>query len=343
MTGQLHSRLRELHDEYGDVVRIRPNALIYRSPQAWTDIYGHRKANKPTFPKDPEFYIPAPSGLTNMLNATEADHTRQKRLLTHAFSERAMRDQEPLIQSYIDLFIARVRELSKGGQRVNVEEWLNFLTFDIIGDLAFGEPFGCLTEANYHPWVATIFQSIKTGTFLRALSIYPLLALGARKMMPAHLMQKRVQHYRMSKERVGKRLAMTTSRPDFMSYILRHNDERGMHQSEIETNATLLIQAGSETTATVLSAALFYLCTHEVWERRLKDEIRAAFPTDASITFQNASHMPYLNAVIEESLRLFPPAPAIGPRLVPAGGASIEGQFVPEGVSISSPGIWFWN
>jgi cytochrome P450 len=334
ITGQLHHRIRKLHEEYGEVVRIRPNALTYRSPQAWSDIYGHRTVNKPTFPKDPEFYIPAPSGLSNMINANEADHMRQKRLLTYAFSERAMRDQEPLIQSYIDLFITKLREHGKQDQRVNIDEWLNFLTFDITGDLAFGEPFGCLRDAENHLWVAMIFQSIKTGTFLRALSVYPLLAQGVRKIMPARLIQKRVQHYQMSKERVNRRLAIETSRPDFISYILRHNDERGMHRSEIETNAALLIQAGSETTATVLSAAVYYLGTHPVWKQKLKEEVRTAFPTEASITFQSASHLPFLNAVIEESLRLFPPTPGIGPRIVPPGGASIDGNFVPQGVSL---------
>lgn len=43
------------------------------------------------------------------------------------------------------------------------KEWLNFLTSDIVGDLAFGAPFGCLEGSEYHPWVATIFHSIKTG------------------------------------------------------------------------------------------------------------------------------------------------------------------------------------
>lgn len=333
VSGRLHERLRELHDQYGDVVRIRPNALAYRSPQAWKDIYGHRKAGNLPFSKDPEFYMPAAPGQSHLINANEVDHSRQKRLLTNAFSERALREQEPIISSYIDTFIIRLQEFADREESVNLEEWLNFLTFDIIGDLAFGEPFGCLEGSGYHPWVAAIFQSIKTGAFLRALSVYPSLAAQIRKLLPKRLTQKRVEHYRMSKERVTKRIASEVARPDFMSHILRHNDHRGMLQSEIEMNAGIIIQAGSETTATVLAASIYYLQKNpSCWHEAVK-EVRAAFQTDEDITFTATRKLPYLKAVIEESLRMFPPAPGVGPRLVPAGGAVIDGVYVPEGVS----------
>ncbi|KAE8389477.1 cytochrome P450 [Aspergillus alliaceus] len=335
ITGQLHSRIRQLHDRHGDVVRIRPNALTYRNPQAWPDIYGHRKQGTPSFRKDPEFYLPSASGASHIVNANNEDHARFKRLLTHAFSERSLREQEAIIMTYIDLFIDRLRSAAFAQESVDMAHWLNFLTFDIIGDLAFGESFGCLKDSRYHPWVATIFQSIKIGAFLRALSIYPLLALMVRNIMPKSFIHKRVQHYQFSKERVGQRLQTSIPRPDFISYILKYNDERGMSRSEIETNAAILIQAGSETTATALAACCFYLQKNQTAYANLAREIREAFPTDKEITFQAVSKLQYLNAVIEESMRLYPPLPAIQPRLVPSGGAWISGQYVPAGVSVS--------
>ena len=269
-----------------------------------------------------------------MINANEADHSRQKRLLSHAFSERALRDQEPLIVSYIDLFIRRLRGYAGREEKVNLEEWLNFLTFDIVGDLAFSAPFGCLEGSGYHPWVAIIFDSIKTGAFLRALSVYPFLAAQIRKVMPKRLIQQRLAHVQMSKDKISQRLATTTARPDFISYFLRYNDERGMQRSEIEMNAGMLIQAGSETTATILAACVYYLLKHpSCWQRAIQ-EVRTAFQADSDITFVTTSQLPYLGSIIEESLRMFPPAPGIGPRLVPKDGAMIDGRFVPEGVCL---------
>lgn len=332
VTGQLHSRIRELHERHGDVVRIRPNSLTFSDPQAWTDIYGHRKAGAPPFRKDPEFYIPSSNGSTNLINSSEADHARQKRLLTHAFSERSLRDQESLVMAYIDLFITRLGELANNSQDVDLLHWLNYLTFDIVGDLAFGEPFGCLKDSAYHPWVAILFQSIKTGALLRALTIYPTLAKIIRYFMPKSLLRKRADHYRLSKEMVTRRLDMDTTRPDFISYILKYNDERGMSRSEIEVNAALLIAAGSETTATTLSACVYYLQKNPECYKALTEEVRQAFSKDEEITFLAAGKLPYLNAIIEESLRMYPPAPAIGPRLVPEGGAVVNGEHIPGGV-----------
>lgn len=337
ISGELHSKIQELHDCYGDVVRIRPNALTYRDAQAWSDIYGHRKAGKPSCTKDPEFYIQSSSGgSANLINSNDVDHARQKRLLTHAFSDRSLRDQEPLMMGYIDTFISRLRGSASrhaDDEPVDMLRWLNFLTFDIIGDLAFGESFGCLEGSQYHPWVETTFKSIKTGAFLRAFSIYPSLAILIRKLMPKRLIRKRIDHYKFSKDLVDKRLATSTSRPDFLFYVLRYNDERGMQTAEIQSNAALLIQAGSETTATTLGACLFYLQKRPGCYETLVKEVRAAFGSEAEITATNVSRLPYLNAVIEEGLRMYPPAPAIGPRVIPPGGAVVCGQYLPQGVS----------
>ncbi|KAL4781966.1 cytochrome P450 [Aspergillus varians] len=336
-TGNLHQRLHSLHEKYGDVIRIRPNSLVYRTPEAWTDIYGHRKPGSPPFSKDPEFFMPGAAGSSHMINASEADHARQKRLLNHAFSERAMRDQQDLIMGYIDLFIQKLHGYAASSTPVNLEHWLNFLTFDIIGDLAFGDPFGCLAGSEYHPWVATIFKSIKTGAILRALNIYPAALKIIRHLLPKSLAQKRVQHYQQSKDRVTSRLQTKTTRPDFISYILKYNDgdERGMTTPEIEVNAAIIIQAGSETTATVLAACIYYLGTNPECYARAADEVQTAFAQDADIHFLSVAKLPYLNAVIEESLRLFPPAPGVGPRVVPPGGAMVSGCYVPGGVSVS--------
>ncbi|KAJ5672847.1 hypothetical protein N7507_001974 [Penicillium longicatenatum] len=340
LTGEIHYKIQELHDRYGDVIRIRPNALTYRDPEAWTDIYWHPKSgSSSSFPKDPEFYIPSSSGgKPNLINANDADHSRQKRLLTHAFSERSLREQERLILDYIDLFISRLDDhITVKGEHepLDLVHWLNFLTFDVIGDLAFGQSFGCLEGSQYHPWVATMFQSIKTGAFIRAFSIYPAVAVLIRKFIPKSLIIKRLEHYKLSKDRVNQRLETTTSRPDFISYILRHNDERGMDVSEIQTNAALIIQAGSETTATALAACHFYLQKTPESYIKLSKEVREAFTTEEDITFLSVARLPYLNAVIEESLRMYPPAPAIGPRVVPDKGAFVCGEFIPGKTSVS--------
>jgi cytochrome P450 len=93
-----------------------------------------------------------------------------------------------------------------------------------------------------------------------------------------------------------------------------------------------LIVAGSETAATLLSGCIYYLCTNPGVMNRLTGEIRSAFSKEDDMTFRSIASLPYLSAVIEESLRKYPPFVTSLARIVPQGGAFVDGHLVPEGV-----------
>lgn len=83
-------------------------------------------------------------GVTTLTMADDDNHARQRRALSHAFSLKALTDQEDIIQHFVNKLVTNVRAMAQQGVEFNLVDWLNFTTFDIIGDLAFGEPFGCL-------------------------------------------------------------------------------------------------------------------------------------------------------------------------------------------------------
>ncbi len=93
-----------------------------------------------------------------------------------------------------------------------------------------------------------------------------------------------------------------------------------------------LIVAGSETSATFLSGCIFYLCTNPRIMSQLVGEVRSAFRAPEDITFHSSATLPYLAAVIEESLRMYPPFVTSLARVVPTNEAAVDGQFLPEGV-----------
>lgn len=95
-----------------------------------------------------------------------------------------------------------------------------------------------------------------------------------------------------------------------------------------------LIVAGSETSATLLSGCIFYLCTAPHVMSRLVAEIRSNFKQDSDMTFRAVEELKYMNAVMEESLRIYPPFVTSLSRLVPQGGAAVDGHFLPEDVSL---------
>ena len=214
-------------------------------------------------------------------------------------------------------------------------QWYNFITFDIVGDLGLGESFNCLQDTNLHPWVALIFSHFKASTFLASVKFYPFLESLLRRCIPTSLLNKQRTHYQFVVEKIARRVNLETPREDFMTNILNANDngKQEMTVEEITSTFNILIVAGSETTATVLSGITNYLIQNDEPLQKLKDEVRGFFKAEKDITLAAVAKLPYLNAVIQEGLRLCPPVPAGLPRLVPPGGDTVCGVWLPEDVS----------
>jgi len=102
--GSLAIKVASLHKQYGQTIRIAPNELAYTTAQAWKDIFAYHPG-KEEFPKDPRKVQRPPNGIRNILGAERENHARYRRLLSHSFSEKGMREQEGLIKQYVDLFI----------------------------------------------------------------------------------------------------------------------------------------------------------------------------------------------------------------------------------------------
>ena len=145
-----------------------------------------------------------------------------RRLLNHAFSDQALRAQESMINSYIAILIYKLHNKAKEGELVDMMRWLNFATFDILGDLMFDESFDSLNQEKYDLWVANIFQSLKFVRILRILRAYPIIGtpfLSLLKLFPA-LQKAKYRHNQYTISKTNKRLTSKTERKDFMRYML---------------------------------------------------------------------------------------------------------------------------
>lgn len=147
--------IKKMHEVYGPVVRVGPNEVVFSTAQAWEDIYGHRPG-RPNMHKSPIHVgaVEPMAGASTLTMADDTTHSRQRRALAHAFSQKALYEQQEIIQQYVNMFIENIGKLCDRQETVNIVNWYNFTTFDIIGDLAFGEPFGCLEQGVFFssPW-----------------------------------------------------------------------------------------------------------------------------------------------------------------------------------------------
>ena len=176
--------------------------------------------------------------------------------MAHGFSDRSMREQQPLIKGYVDLLVQRLAENGDGGRRaVDVAAWYNFTTFDVIGDLAFGErwvcsisfrgfiadghSFGCLENSTYHPWVKAIFQVARAGTVFQTLTHWPILLKLMLGLVPSTFIEEREHHNEMAMAKLRRRIDAGKQRPDLIEGLLKRADEWVCHQaSEQELTLT---------------------------------------------------------------------------------------------------------
>ncbi|KAK0724599.1 putative cytochrome P450 monooxygenase [Lasiosphaeris hirsuta] len=345
--GTLPLEMLDLHRRYGPVVRIAPDELAFSDAEAWKDIYGHKAEE---LPKARMFYR-SKAQPPSIVTEDRENHAMLRRSIAPSFSDRALRDQEPIIGSYVDLLIKRLRESAVDPHRrdpitglqanapLDMMSWYNWCTFDIIGDLAFGEPFGCLEKGKQDPWVAAIFGTIRTSLILHATKL-----LGLEWILIPILKQvfkSRKLHALRTQEKLERRMAMEADRPDLIEGLLKKKDEWNISMERLNINASTFIIAGSETTATLLSGLTYLLLKNPEALKQLTEEIRSAFSSEEEITLTSVSKLEYTMACINEGLRCYPPVPIGMPRIVPKGrgGVKIAGKFVPDNTTVS---VWNW-
>jgi cytochrome P450 len=106
---------------------------------------------------------------------------------------------------------------------------------------------------------------------------------------------------------------------------------------DVLVNANVFINAASDTTAATLTFVLYYILANPQHWARLVHEVRSQFSSEKEISGHSTAPLPFLNAVIHETLRLRPPAPSNLQRVVPEEGMMIDGYYVPPSTVVSTP------
>ncbi|KKY13365.1 putative cytochrome p450 [Diplodia seriata] len=334
--GRIERWTQRQHERYGEVVRLGPDRLSYISPQAWKDIYGHRTGGRKENGKDTRFYEPDLNGERHLVSEGDIqEHGAVRRIFSNAFSDRALKLQEPLIKGYADQMIANMYRTIKADAagKLGMVKLYNCATFDITGDLTFGEPLGLLEQSEYTPWVKAVYGNIKAQHMTRMRLEYPLLGKLCSLWLPRGLGEQMMLHFRHAYARVDRRLEKgVNGKPDIWSLVLEKHKGR-LSVGKMHANSSLFMIAGTETTATLLSGLTYYLLRNRDKMDRATGEVRAL--GEDELTVERLPRLPYLNACFEEALRMYPPVPIGLPRETPAGGNVICGEWVPEKTRLS--------
>lgn len=125
-----------LHETYGPVVRIAPNEVSFVDEGALRELYGHGKASVKTRWYD-TWIIPG-MGDSFFATTNRDVHRRIRSRVSGTYSMSAVLAMEQLLGEVMDLNLSKLRELAVKGRPIRIDEWVNYFTFDVVGQLSMG-------------------------------------------------------------------------------------------------------------------------------------------------------------------------------------------------------------
>ncbi|KAK5084291.1 hypothetical protein LTR05_005367 [Lithohypha guttulata] len=354
----------ECHKKYGKVVRIQPNHVSIADDSAINIIYGHGNG----FLKA-EYYDAFVSIRRGLFNVRDrAEHTRKRKIVSHTFSAKSIGQFEQYIHANLELFLRKWTQKSQeakatgGYASLDSLTWFNYLAFDIIGDLAFGAPFGMLekerdmAEIRSSPdapakTAPAIEVLNRRGEVSGALGCYPQLKPYA-KYLPDPFFSRGVEAVQnlagIAIARVKDRLDNPSDRVDLLARLMQGKDAKGepLDREELTAEALTQLIAGSDTTSNTSCAILYYILRTPHVLPKLQKELDAAdIPLGSVPNYEAVKDLPYVDAVINETMRIHSTSSLGLPRLVPAMSPEnpnpkpieILGYTFPPGTALSVP------
>ncbi|KAI1769943.1 putative cytochrome P450 [Hypoxylon cercidicola] len=325
-----------LHKRYGPVVRISPKEVSVAEPSATQQIY----AVKGEFLKSP-WYKDLIPGLDNVFSTLDVNyHRRHRRLLASEISESGLVAHRSTVESKVRLTIQRMDEEMEERGVTDVYRWCLYMATDVIGELSFGSSFRMLETKEENQYTRDLkligFAGGIRSTFPFLMKVnrfipLPVLSLGmrVRERIRGYATESLMRHYKQVEEEGD------NTKPTLLSKLYRasEKDTDTLDFDELREDAMAYIAAGSDTTTNTLAYLLWIVCKSPEIKEKLLAELRT-LPSDFSD--QDVRGLAYLDMVIQETLRLYTATPSGLPRLVPPGGATLSGHFIPGGYTVSA-------
>ncbi|KAF4341678.1 cytochrome P450 monooxygenase 67 [Fusarium beomiforme] len=326
----MYLEVQKLHQKYGDILIFSgPTEISIASPSSFRVIH----ATASPVMKSPFYGIAHP--WTNLLaERRKRQHTNRRKAWDRAFTTKALRDYEHRVLKYTKLLTDRIDDMK--GKPFNVSLWINFYTFDIMGDLAFGKSFDMLASGVEHDFFT---ESHKTqsfmGAFRRLIWFFPLVSA-----IPI-LNRSYLTFRAWITKQVETRRKNTPAEPDVFSCILEDYDalEKPTEQdyNNLRGDAHLIVIAGSDTTSSATTCLLHHLATHPEILSKLRAEIDEYKNSHENSDLVSLGQLKYLQACIDESLRLYPVVPSGLPRMTPPEGLQVDDVFIPGDTIVHNP------
>ena len=344
--GKSPSKYYELHQKYGPIVRTGPRCVDISDPAAIPIIYGISSKFLKTqfYPIQSALY--EGTVLYNMFSQIDPKiHKSFKQPVAGKFGMTSIRSFEPYVDTCTDIFIAKMRQ--HAGEAVNLSEWLQYYAFDVVGSMTFQHRFGFMAQEKDVDgmmagiWSILVYAGIvgqvpELNRFM--LGNVPLMNFLARCGLPGpvdrivEITEERIVAYDdEAKEH--------SERGDFLGWLRTEVEKEGgkMSQRDLFNHLSNNLLAGSDTTAIGLRSVFYFLIKNPRCYAKVMEEIDQADEKGQlsdHVSYEECLKLPYLQAVMKESLRLHPGIGFPLERYVPPEGATICGVDLPGGTIV---------
>ncbi|KAM5357937.1 hypothetical protein ACJZ2D_015753 [Fusarium nematophilum] len=320
--GQYVWVVEEMHRKYGPIVRTRPDSLHVNDPAFIDKLYSqspkHRRERYRTF-------LQTLQADGSILATKDHDlHRRRRAVLNPYFSSQNVRRLSPVINETLSNLLRRMEGWSKDGRPVTLNRAYRAATKDVIQSYAFGEGEKCLDMEDCNAaffdvitpqrichlgthvfWLAKLMANLPPALMT---AILP--RVGVFASFVVDLMEQ-VDKIRQAK-------TLPEGKTIFHEILRSDIPESEKKTKRLADEAMVLVIAGSETTASTMNAITYHLLDDPSLMARLKAELEAvmASPDDPPDPSKLAS-LPFLNALIQEAIRLYPGASHRQDRVAP--------------------------
>ncbi|KAK4199548.1 putative cytochrome P450 E-class, group I [Triangularia verruculosa] len=342
VTGRVGDRYLNLRD-YGPLVVTAPGTVVTDDPDVLRKISGARSSYGRSL-----WYAGAKFTHDTDSMGTQVDTVAHDTLKAKTAGPYAGRETEGGLEKAVDAQLIRLidlirrKYLSRNGELRPVDFSLvsRYFTLDVISGLIFGKPWGHLDEgADVLDWCSsmdTLLPLMTMGFELPALRSILIPKYGLLRWFGPRATDKSglgvvIKHVN---ELICQRFENQEKHAkDMMSGFIRN----GMTRTECEGETILAILAGTDTTASTIRSSLLYLMLSPHAYARFKKEIKEAVEqrkVSSPITNEESLTLPYTQAVMWEAFRIGSALTFGHYKVVPRGGDTIHGLYLPEGTNI---------
>ena len=234
-------------------------------------------------------------------------HLRQRRMTQPAFHRERIKSYAEAMTEYA----AKMRDEWRDGETRDIDKEMMRLTLQIVGKTLF--------SANVEDEADEIGKALTTLIEMFDYLLLPFSEILEKLPFPQAIRFKRAKET-LDKTIYGiineHRKSGATDKGDLLSMLLAAQDEtddnRRMSDRQVRDECLTLFLAGHETTANALTWTFYLLSQNAEKEAKLHEELSRVLPNGRTPAIEDLPHLKYTEAVLAESMRLFPPAWALG-------------------------------